>query len=211
MGVMILDEENKKIKKYKKDNYKHVYNDNEKNRIHEKENTTKDSNVVNETKKCEDKLSSRIDSLEKENQELKKLVKRIAADFDNYKKWIEQSKKEFEKNSNRRIIEKLLVVIDNLERSLENIKEETEFTKGIGLIYSQLLSILKEEGLRQFNPINEIFDPQTCEAISFKKSNNKEDQDLKITNVFQKGYFLNDVLIRPARVEVIKKEVKENE
>lgn len=196
--------------KDEKDNYKDDSKDNKNHGINDVENI-KDSNFINETKKCEDELSSRLDSLEKENKELKKLVKRIAADFDNYKKWIEQSTKDFEKNSNRRIIEKLLVVIDNLERSLENIKEENEFTKGIGLIYSQLLSILKEEGLRQFNPINEIFDPQTCEAISFKKSNNQEDQDLKITSVFQKGYFLNDVLIRPARVEVIKKEVKKNE
>ena len=155
----------------------------------------------------EKELSNKIQQLETEKKELEQLIKRIAADFDNYRKTVEREKNLMIKNSSRRIIEKILPVLDNFELALKapKVSQETNdaFVKGVELIYSQLLSLLEQEGLRVYNPLGKTFDPETCEILLVKVD--EKEEDMKIIEVIQKGYFLNNILIRPAKVVLIKR------
>ena len=180
-----------------------VSKDNNSNRKHKSSHNIDKKNSNNDIDKS--KLSDRIKQLEQEKKELEDLVKRIAADFDNYRKTVERERQILVKNSSRKIIEKILPVLDNLELALKDSKVDSSdpFVKGIELIYSQLLSLLEQEGLKQFNPLGQKFDPKTCEIILVKYDNTVE--DMKIVDVVQKGYFLNDILIRPAKVIVTKR------
>ncbi|MDK2849345.1 MAG: molecular chaperone GrpE [Candidatus Woesearchaeota archaeon] len=187
---------------------------NEMNEKHEKQEKLdeKDSKEKSESMKkgenIEQELSNRIQQLEDEKKELEKLVKRVAADFDNYRKTVEREKDLLIKNSSRRIIEKILPVLDNFELALKDPKlKDDPFVKGVELIYSQLLSLLEQEGLKPYNPLGEKFDPKTCEILLVKTDDKEE--DMKIVDVIQKGYFLNDVLIRPAKVVVVKRGEKD--
>lgn len=179
----------------------------------EKLNKNNDDNKDSKEKKGEEKenneqLLKKIDQLKKENEELRYLVKRIAADFDNYKKRMEIEKEEMIKLSSKKIIMKLLPILDNFELALKNTENHESFVKGVELIYSMLLSSLEEEGLKSFLP--QEFDPNYCEVILIKEVNKKE-MDNKVLEVIQKGYALNKNIIRPAKVIIGKYKSEKNE
>ncbi len=177
----------------------------QKNSQHKTQGKNNEEKDKIESKQTNEDSSKRIQELEKEKKELEQLVKRVAADFDNYRKTVQREKELLIKNSSRRIIEKILPVLDNFELALRDskLKEDDPFVKGVELIFSQLLSLLEQEGLKPYNPLGEKFDPKTCEILLVKYDDNEE--DLKIIDVVQKGYFLNDTLIRPAKVVVVKR------
>ncbi len=139
---------------------------------------------------------------ERERGELIDQLRRLQAEFENYKKRIEKERGEFSRYVKGEVIAKLLPVIDNFELALNSCDEkrrEERFYKGVELIYAQLMEVLEKEGVRTFNPIGERFDPYKHEAMLSEESEREKNT---IIEVLQKGYTLHDKVLRTAKVKV---------
>lgn len=127
-------------------------------------------------------------------------LQRLQAEFENFRKRTEKEKYEILKNANEDLIVKLLGVLDNFELALKHVDD-----KGINMIYSELYSILEKEGLKIIKT-GKNFDPEIHEAIIHEEG----EEDEKIVEELQKGYTLNDKVIRPSKVKITKTMEKNN-
>lgn len=137
-------------------------------------------------------------------------LRRMKADFENYKKRVERERMEFIKFANEELIMELLPILDNLERALNHTKvhkELTTFEQGIGLVKKDLEEILKKRGLFRLMVIGSPFDPNLHEAVMQKESEDYEDQT--VIEELQAGYKLGERLLRPARVVISTKKNKD--
>lgn len=152
----------------------------------------------NETSKTET-IDEQSDKLE----ELNNRYMRLQADFVNYKKRIEREKKSVYDYALEGIIMKLLPVIDNFERALLGVEDEDDgFYKGMEMIYNQLIEVLNNSGLEEIHALDEEFDPNYHHAV-FQEESDEYDEGT-VMEVLQKGYKLNDKVIRPSMVKVAK-------
>ncbi len=143
-----------------------------------------------------------IEQLQKENKELIDHLQRLQAEFDNYRKRVEKEKCEFLAYANRELILSLLPLLDNFELALKNSKHTEDFVKGVELIYSQFFSLLENFGLKNIESEGQHFDPNLHEALLTEKSDKPENT---ILEELQKGYMLNDKVLRTAKVKIAKK------
>jgi len=181
-----------KSKKYKSMNKEEIIR-----KLIEKEEVLKNiEEELSETKK----LVQEKDNLSKEY--LGRL-ERLHADFDNYKKRQEKKQKEFIEFANERLINNLLSVIDNLERALDsnkNVKNTKAIEEGINNTLKEFMNILSKEGVKPMQSIGHRFDPYKHEAV-MKIETDKHSED-KVTEEFQKGYYIKSKVLRPAMVKV---------
>ena len=105
------------------------------------------------------------------------------------------------------IINKILPTIDTFEIALKNTSDKEKFVKGIEMVYAQIFSLLENEGLRPIEALGKKFDPFFHEVLLKQKSN--KDEDIVLEEL-QKGYMLNDKVLRHSKVKVSEK-VKEKE
>ena len=155
-----------------------------------------------ETKKGLHEFEQIKKQLEEKNQKVEELtdtLKRLQAEFENYKKWNAKEKTEFVKYAHADIIEKMLPVLDSFEIALKNTSDKEKFVEGIKMIYAQLHSMLEAEGLRPIKAAGEKFDPYRHEVLMKEESDKLEDT---ILEEFQKGYMLNDKVLRHSKVKV---------
>ena len=125
---------------------------------------------------------------------------RSQADFVNYKRRIEQEREEVVKFANATLVLNLLPVLDDLERALENVSGKLAgmtWVEGIELIYRKLKAILEAGGLSEIKAVGEVFDPNLHEAVM-----EVEGEEGKVIEELQKGYKLNDRVLRPTMVKV---------
>jgi len=145
----------------------------------------------------------KADSRETEITELTDMLKRLQAEFENYKKRVEKENAGHIKNANASLVKELLPVLDSFELALKNDScenpEVAKYRKGLELIYSQLYSILEDYGLRVIGTKNQKFDPYKHEVLMVKDSPEPEDTVLQ---EFQKGYMLNDNILRHSKVMI---------
>ncbi len=133
---------------------------------------------------------------------------RSVADFDNYKKRAIKDKADAIKYGNEDIIKDILPFMDSLDRALEHDTGDIKaFKDGIALIQDQLLCCLKKHGVERIDAAGKNFDPNFHEALMQMDSDKHEDN--KIVSEMEKGYLLNGRLIRPSRVCVCKKTIKD--
>lgn len=162
-----------------------------------KEQTTQDN--TEETTE-EDKTKQ----YEEQIAELKDKYLRQAAEFDNYRKRIIKEKSELILNGGENVINSLLPVIDDFERALANMEksEDTETLKtGVELIYQKLLKALEANGLKAIETSNADFDTDFHEAVAMIPAPSDELKG-KVVDCVQKGYKLNEKVIRHAKVAV---------
>jgi len=158
----------------------------------------------------EDNKTGFVDSKDKKSfedkdskiKELTETTQRLQAEFENYKKRVEKEKSEFSKCANQDLIKQLLPFIDDFELALKNCRAKDDFYKGIELIYSHLIEALHSQGLKQIDCIGKKFDPYYHEALMTEESDKQENI---ILEEMQKGYMLNDKVIRHSKVKVSKK------
>lgn len=131
-------------------------------------------------------------------------LQRLKAEFDNYRKRMIREQTAVIEAANQGLAGKLLPVIDNLERAIAAGESEPleGFADGVKMVYSQLMDILKGEGLEEIDPRGHPFDPRECEAIMAVLSDEHEDNT--VIDVHQKGYKWKDRLLRPAMATVSK-------
>lgn len=140
----------------------------------------------------------------KAEDELHNKLLRLQADFLNYKSRTEKERITTYGNAVSDVIKDLLPVIDNLERAIEAEKSELgSFKEGVVMIYNQLHDILAKRGMKEIEAIDKPFDHNIHYGVAFDAESEKEDGT--VIEVFQKGYTVNDRVIRPSMVKIVKK------
>lgn len=145
-----------------------------------------------------------VEKLENELAEYKDKYLRLVAEFDNYKKRTARERIELIQTAGREIIVSLLDVLDDFDRAMQQMdqaKDVSALKEGIQLIYNKFKSILQSKGLREMETLHAHFDPELHEAISEVPAPDEQLKGKVLDNV-QKGYLLNDKIIRHAKVVV---------
>ena len=138
-----------------------------------------------------------------EEQESERYM-RLMAEFQNFKRRAAREKSDIHAFANERIVGDLLPVLDNFERALDTETDDLEaYAKGMQLIFEQLKTALDKAGLKEIEALGLDFDPNVHNAVM--TDNTEEYENDKISKVLQKGYKLNDKVIRPSMVAVNKK------
>lgn len=140
-----------------------------------------------------------------ESEELKNQLIRLQADFSNYKKRMEKEREGYIDLGVKKLALDILPVIDNLERALKSIEEyanDDGIFKGINLIDDQLLEVLAKNNITEIKANGEKFDPNLHHAVAMVDSEDLESD--MIVDVLQKGYQINESVLRPSMVRVSK-------
>ena len=135
------------------------------------------------------------------DQQLKDLEakwKRALADYQNLEKRIAAEKSQFVRIANATLIEKLLLILDDLERASSHIKDS-----GLKMILDEFRSIITAEGIEEIKAKGEEFNPQTMDCADLVEGPNN-----KVIKIIQKGYYYNGTVLRPAKVQVGTQKVK---
>ena len=141
-----------------------------------------------------------VEALAAERDEYLDQLRRVAAEFDNYRKRAARDHELLVARAAERLVRELLPVLDDLERALQAAEEHEEATleEGVRLVHRQLEEALRKEGLAEV-PTDGGFDPHLHEALLAQPA---EAESGTILEVLQKGYRLGDRVLRPARVVV---------
>jgi len=131
----------------------------------------------------------------------------LAAEMENLRKRQDREKQNFIKYGNEKILSHLIEVVDNLDRSLDAIRDDQDekvknILVGVDMVRNQFVDVLKKNGLEVIEALGEIFDPNLHEAMAQQPAEGKKDQE--IIQEFQKGYQLNGRLLRATKVIVAK-------
>ncbi len=147
-----------------------------------------------------DGLEEKLAALEAERDEYLNDLKRVAADFENYRKRAARDQESLVARAHERLVKELLPVLDDLERALAAAEEhqEAKLEEGVRLVHRELAAVLQREGLAEIET-NGHFDPHVHEALLSLPSDAEEGS---VIEVVQKGYKLGDRVVRPARVVV---------
>lgn len=129
---------------------------------------------------------------------------RLMAEFQNYKKRIAKEKNDIREYATEKLVMELLPVLDNFERALAASAEDDPagYAKGMELIFTQMVTELQKSGLTEVEAEGQDFDPTKHNAVMTEE--NEELESGKVSKVLQKGYALNDKVIRPSMVAVTK-------
>ena len=127
-----------------------------------------------------------------------------AAEFDNYRKRVLKEKSELIQNGGESVISSLLPIIDDFERALQNMKKSDDtaaLKEGVELIYQKFMKTLESNGLKTIETKEADFNTDFHEAVAMIPAPNDESKG-KVVDCVQKGYKLNDKVIRHAKVAV---------
>lgn len=129
---------------------------------------------------------------------------RLSAEFDNYRKRTLKERMELTKSAGEQVLERILPVMDNFERALKSMETATDvpaLREGVELIYSNFKDFLAQNGVKEMECLHTDFNPELQEAIT-KIPAPTEDLKGKVVDCVQKGYTLNDKVIRFPKVVV---------
>ena len=145
-------------------------------------------------------LKKKLAEAESKTSEFKDSWLRSQAEFQNYRKRIERDSELTYISLKGDILKKVLPVLDDLERALQNRSAEDAWANGIELVARKFQNILESEGLRKIEALGVEFDPNFHEAISHEPADGT--QSGHVIGVVQNGYMLGERVIRPALVRV---------
>ena len=149
---------------------------------------------------AEKKVAELQEQLEKEKKEYLFLM----AEFDNFRKRTLREKSEIIKNAGENVLKGLLPIMDDFERGIkaaENSPEADSVKEGVKLIYNKLQKYLNQNGVKEIDPSDDTFDTEKHEAISVVPVPDEEKKG-KILDTVEKGYTINDKVLRHAKVVV---------
>lgn len=133
-------------------------------------------------------------------------MQRLQADFLNYKARTEKEKFSTYSNAVSDVLSDLVPIVDNFQRAIEAVNSDNEeiinFKNGVKMIYDQFFNILQKRGLKEIEALNSKFDPNIHSGIAYEILEDKEENT--IIEVFQKGYLVNEKVIRPSMVKISK-------
>jgi len=156
------------------------------------EETSKENSVI-DIKKENETLKIKLDETEDR-------FKRVAAEFDNYKKRSGREKQEMYSSIMGDVVTNFLPIIDNLEKAVLVETKDEGFKQGIELVLKQFLDVLASNGITQIEAVGKTFDPELHEAVSLVTDENLGEKEIK--EEFRKGYQIGNKVIRHSMVIV---------
>ncbi len=150
-----------------------------------------------------DETRRTLESAEARSAEYLDSLRRMKAEFENYRKRMVREQTNFLEAANADLVAKLIPVLDDLELALQHAVETDEaggLAEGLRMVHGKFMETLKKEGLEEINPEGSPFDPQACEAMMSVPSADHE--DCTVLQVLKKGYRWRGKLLRPAMVTV---------
>jgi len=150
-----------------------------------------------------DEQAQELERTKQERDEVYDRLARLQAEFENFRKRSQREQAEFRQYAVADAVKSLLPTLDSFERALHVHPEENEFRSGVELIYRQLRDSLNRLGVKEVDAEGREFDPRVHEAIEMVPVT--EGEDNHVIQVLQRGYKLNDRLLRPAMVRVAKR------
>lgn len=138
----------------------------------------------------------------RERDEYLDSLRRMRAEFENYRKRVLRESEQLKTRYSAEIIEEILPVLDNFERAMKAAMEHDEqvIGGGVELVYKQLRDVLDKRGLCEIDAHGQPFDPAHHEAVLCRPS--EEHEEGTVVDVLEKGYRLEDRVVRPAKVVV---------
>jgi molecular chaperone GrpE len=219
-GILLINDY--KIEKYqmmmKKKSHEHEENKykNDHNSTDNKENTDKVNNnapadssasdtdtVTSEAKSSVNNVAE-IRVVEEKLAEMQDKYMRLSAEFDNYRKRTLREKMEMTKYAGEDFLLKIIPIMDDFERALAHMDSATDsnaMKSGIDLIYSKFSEFLKQNGIKEIESMNNNFNVDLHEAVA-KVQVQENDKKGKVVDVVQKGYYLQDKVLRFSKVVV---------
>ena len=149
-------------------------------------------------------IEEQLEAANKEIVSLKDQLLRKIAEFDNYRKRMMREKADLIKNASEKVLKGVLPIVDDFERGLEATKQSSDsesVRQGMELIYNKLVKYLEENGVKAMETNGADFDTDRHEAIASIPTGD-ESKKGKIIDTTQKGYMLNDKVLRHAKVVV---------
>jgi molecular chaperone GrpE len=147
-----------------------------------------------------DQLRIERDGLRVERDELKDLLVRRQAEFENFRKRTERERSEYVQYAGMEIVKDLLPILDDFERALKAESSSAEYARGVEMIHHRMAEALKKLGLTPIETAGAQFDPHLHQAIERVETENAEDGT--ILGEFQRGYHFKGKLLRPSMVKV---------
>jgi molecular chaperone GrpE len=146
-------------------------------------------------------LEERLAAAEASRDEYLDHLQRLAAEFDNYRKRVARDQQAFASRATARLVERLLPVLDDLERALDAAEhhEEAKVLEGVRMTKDALAAVLASEGVEEI-PADGPFDPHVHEALMTQPADDVEPGH--VVQIVTRGYKIGDVVLRPARVVV---------
>jgi len=145
--------------------------------------------------------SSDFDKLRKERDSYLTLLRQTKADFDNYQKRAAREAETERKFAQRPLALEVLPALDNLDRFLASVKEETDLTRIVAMVHKQLLEGMARQGIKRIESVGQPFDPNRHEAIMQQAS---DEPAGSVLMEVEAGYLYHDRVLRPAKVIVAK-------
>lgn len=176
----------------------------------EKVEETKDKKTQQETvkkdkkKEKKDKIQEEINELRNQLADVKDKHVRLQAEFDNYRKRTLKEKMELMKSAGESVLSNILPIIDDFERALtafQNVDNDNPLKEGVQLIYNKFQDFLTQNGIKEIDAAQKDFNTDLHEAVT-KIPAPSEELKGKVIDVIQKGYLLNEKVIRFAKVVV---------
>ena len=170
----------------------------------EEQTKVKEEDKKDAKKSKKDKDADKIADLEKQIETMNDKYLRLSAEFDNYRRRTLKEKMELTKTAGESILVNILPVIDDFERaisSMEQGSEENAVKEGVQLIYSKFKEFLNQNGVKEIEANGMEFDTDLHEALT-KIPAPTEELKGKVVDVIQKGYILNEKVIRFAKVVI---------
>ena len=151
--------------------------------------------------KIED-LQNVLEQARDQSDEHLRALQRSAADFANYRRRVEEEREGLSQLTNALLIGKLLAVLDDFDRALDNVPAEVHegWVDGVRLVERKLRGLLEAEGVTQIEALGMPFDPNLHEAVVHEETANYPDN--QVIGELQRGYRLHDRILRPALVRV---------
>ena len=162
----------------------------------------KDMNQEENINKADEiiELKKQIEAQKVQIEETEDRLKRVAAEFDNYKKRSSKEKDGLYNSLVGDIVSNFLPIIDNLEKAVEAETKDEEYRKGIELVLKQFKDVLAARGVTEIEAVGKTFDPEVHEAVSSVQDETKGEKE--IVQEYRKGYMIGNRVIRHSMVIV---------
>ena len=146
------------------------------------------------------KLNDDLETQKKLAEEYCDGLKRNMAEFDNYKKRMNKEKETLYSSTLSSVISEMLPIIDNFEKAKDAECTDETYKTGLSMIYTQLIDMLKKQGVEKIPDLGETFDPDIHEAVMSIEDETKGEKE--IVEVFRTGYRMKDKVVRHSLVKV---------
>jgi molecular chaperone GrpE len=148
-------------------------------------------------------LRAEVEAKARQAAEAQDRYLRTLADFDNFRRRVGREREDWRRQAQEDLLREILPALDNFDRALgqgAGRGEDDGFRAGVELIHRDFLNALERLGVRSFNAVGEVFDPQRHEAVARVERADVADQT--VVDEVQRGYLFHDRVLRPARVVV---------